>query len=201
MPPDRTQQRIHLQTVLGTHFIQDKRFDGRFERAVADRFDLHAQLIQKSFIKYDSGSETEPGHIALRVQIYFIGGRSHIIGTLRIVIRIANDEFPGFFELQQRIADLLQRSHSHSHIWADIQVNPADPVVGRSRLDSFQHVDQSVIAGDPHRYQVVESHLRQRVARRIVADRLGKIEPQHRFLLHVGNRFRKKRPDTGQHHH
>ena len=32
-------------------------------------------------------------------------------------------------------------------------------------------------------------------------DRLGKIEPQHRFLLHVGNRFRKKRPDTGQHHH
>ena len=76
----------------------------------------------------------------------------------------------------------------------------ARPILAFGVMYRLQDVDQR-ISPDLHVHQIAEPRQGERGIVGIVKNRIGKIDPQHRFFFHLGNFFHKNRSETGDNHH
>ena len=71
---------------------------------------LNSYFLQQIFVEQGSRGDTPPFNHSFGIEQHLIGCAGKIIKSLRIGVCISNNEFSTFFEVEQCVADFLQRS-------------------------------------------------------------------------------------------
>ena len=107
--PDGIDERLCLFAVGRAHLGRCVRLYRRLVSAYAEDLHFHTYLVEQVFEEHRLGSQTVPGKASLRVDRHFICHACQVISALAVVASVGDDEFPAFLEVEQGVANLLQR--------------------------------------------------------------------------------------------